>query len=352
MKTLRYVLAAAAILVVCFLLWIVWPSASKKNPVPLGQSGANQESGPPNGRSNPGVTTVYAHNLELRKGPQFRIYVRWIRGQMLPTRASFPPSLDNEGSFIFQIDRGLVHVNLGDIADYLNSAMASRSPLRNMKLTGQGQQIKLSGTMHKLLVPLPVEVLGTVSPLPDGRVHVQITKINVLKMPVKGLLGGLKVEIDDIIGKEPVTGVEVRNNDIYLNTEELLPPPHIRGRVSSIFLQAPDAVVTYGNTSAQDDTELAQWHNFLRLRGGTVSFGKLTMNDADLTLIDASGDTWFDLDLAKYHEQLVKGYSRITPEKGLEMFMPDVGRALPAGSVSLDTLRDRRKPLPNPKIVQ
>jgi|UPI00054E89F9 hypothetical protein len=350
-NTQRYAIAAAALLVVFFLVWIVWPSPTKKNPAPAGSVDGSPTAA---GRvpSAPGTTTVYAHNLELRKGPLFRIYVRWIRGQMVPTHVGVPPSLDDEESFVFRIDRGLIHANLGDITNYLNATMASRSPLKNMKLTGEGQQMKLSGTMHKLLVPLPVEVLGTLSPAPNGRVRIQVNKINVLKMPVKGLLGGLKVEIDDILGKEPVPGVEVKDNDIYLDTTELLPPPHIRGQISSIELHAPDTVVTYGSTAPEDDTQLAQWHNFLRLRGGTLGFGKLTMRDADLTLIDASADTWFDLDLAKYHEQLVKGYSRMTPEKGLEMFLPDVGKALPPGSVSLDTLRDKKKPLPNPAVVK
>jgi hypothetical protein len=271
---------------------------------------------------------------------------------MLPTRTGVVPSLDDESSFIFQIDRGLIHANLGDIANYLNSAMAARSPLKEMKLTGDGQQIRLSGIMHKLLIPLPVEVLGTIAPAPGGRIHVSISKINVLKMPVRGLLKGLKVEVDDIVGKEPVDGVEVRDNDIYLNTTVLLPPPHIRGQISAIELHAPDVVVTYGSTSPEDDQQLARWHNFLRLRGGSVRLGKLTMDDADLTLVDASGDRWFDLDLANYNDQLVRGFSRMTPDRGLEMFMPGVGRALPPGSISLDTLRDKTKPLPNPAGVR
>ena len=71
--------------------------------------------------------------------------------------------------------------------------------------------------------------------------------------------------------------------------------------------------------------------------------------DADLTLIDASNDTWFDLDLANYRQQMVKGYSRMTPANGLEMYLPDVGKGMPPGAVSLDTLRDRKKALPEPR---
>ncbi|MDE1176864.1 MAG: hypothetical protein PW789_09680 [Edaphobacter sp.] len=174
----------------------------------------------------------------------------------------------------------------------------------------------------------------------------------MLKMPVKGLLGSFKVDIGDIMGKTPMAGVEIDGNDIYLDTTKLLPPPHVRGQIGTIVVNAPDIVVTYGSTTIDDEKDLEKWHNFLRLRGGIVSFGKLTMQKADLTLIDASDDMWFDLDLANYRQQMVKGYSRMTPDNGVEMFMPDAGKGMPPGSISLDTLRDRSKPLPNPKPLK
>jgi hypothetical protein len=292
-------------------------------------------------------TTVYAHNLELRKGPQFRIYVRWLRGEMQPTHPGVAPSLDSLDSFVFHIDRGLIHANLGDLEAYLNSKMAPRSPLSHITLRGESDQVKLSGTLRKI-VPLPVEVTGTISPASNGRVHVHINKINVLKVPMKGLLGGLSIQAADVVGSTPVPGVEVKDNDIYLDTTKLLPPPHIRGQITSVKIQAPDVVVTYGSTTPADENELAQWHNFLRLRGGTVRFGHLMMEPADLTLIDASEDAWFDLDLTSYRQQLVKGYSRMTPDNGLEMYLPNVGKGLPPGAISLDTLKDKRRPLPTP----
>lgn len=346
MNSLRYVLAAAALILVLSLAWLVWPARSKNNgTAPKGEpaTAVPTEAKAGSGRE---LTTVYAHNLELRKGPEFRIYVRWIRGEMEPVKIARDPSLDDVDSFVFHIDRGLIHANVGDIQTFLNSAMAPQSPLKNIKLSGEGEQVKLAGTLRKLMMPLPVEIVGTLSPAPNGRIHFAVSKINVLKIPVKALLGGMKIEVKDIVGSEPVKGIEVAQNDIYLDTTNLLPPPHIRGQITHIAVKAPDVVVTYGDTTPEDEAELAKWHNFLRLRGGSVAFGKLTMQQADLTLIDASDDTWFDLDLAKYQDQVVKGYSRMTPEKGLEIFMPDVGKEMPAGSVSLDTLRNRNRPLP------
>jgi hypothetical protein len=87
----------------------------------------------------------------------------------------------------------------------------------------------------------------------------------------------------------------------------------------------------------------------LRLSGGTLDFGKLTMHHVDLTMIDASQDPWFDLDLVNYQAQLVNGYTRMTAQAGLEIFMPDLDEQTPkkAGqSITLEWLKDRNRSLP------
>jgi hypothetical protein len=146
-----------------------------------------------------------------------------------------------------------------------------------------------------------------------------------------------------------VTGVQVSGNDLFLNTTQLLPPPHIRGLLTGVTVAQPDLVLVYGNAN-DNEAALAQWHNFLRFQGGTLDFGKLSMHPVDLTLIDASNDPWFDLDLVNYQAQLVNGYSRMTANQGLEIFMPDVDEltSKKAGqkSVTLEWLQNRSKDLP------
>ena len=299
----------------------------------------------PAAKDDPTPTTVYAHNVILRKGPVFRIYIRWIRGQMLRTHPNVNPSLDDPESFVFLIQKGVVHANVGDIANYFNTAAPANFPLKNITITGEGDQLKISGTLHKV-IPFPVEILNTVSSTPDGRIHLHVTKINALKIPVKAIMAGLHIDIKDIMGTSPMAGVELSGNDIFLDTTKLTPPPHIRGQPTRVTLVKPDLILVYGNSDT-DESKLAQWHNFLRLNGGTVSFGKLTMHNADLTLVDASDDAWFDLDLVNYQAQLTNGFSRITPQQGLEMFMPDLdGHQKPSPSVTLDWLRNRNRSLP------
>ena len=57
--------------------------------------------------------------------------------------------------------------------------------------------------------------------------------------------------------------------------------------------------------------------------GSVIRFGKLTMTAADLQLIDLDERDPFDFHPAKYNDQLVAGYSKNTPAKGLKTYMPD-----------------------------
>jgi hypothetical protein len=340
----RYTIAAALTIV---LLLLLAGLHIMRNRTPQPTIAPSPTRTPAKATDDPTPTTVYAHNLILRKGPVFRIYIRWLRGQMLRTHPNLNPSLDDPESFVFLIQKGVIRANLGDIANYFNAAAPAGFPLKNIAITGEGDQLKIAGTLHKG-VPLPVEIVSTISSTPDGRIHLHALKINALKIPVKALLGGLHIDIKDIMGTSPMPGIEISGNDLFLDTTKLTPPPHIRGQPTSVTLAKPDLILVYGNSDT-DESKLAQWHNFLRLEGGTVSFGKLTMRNADLTLIDASDDAWFDLDLVNYQAQLVKGFSRITPQSGLEMFMPGLdGKAQNKSSetITLDWLRNRNRALP------
>jgi hypothetical protein len=344
------VVATAATIAVLCLCWLFWHSRSKASaPAPCSSAA---DLGPVSAEGAPSAddlapTLVYAHNLLLRKGSNFRIYVRWIRGQMVRTRPKVSPSFDDPESFVLQIQKGIIHANIGDISHYLNVSSPPDAPLKNISIQPEGDQLKLHGTIHKI-VPIPVELVGTLSPTPDGRVQFHVTKLNLLKVPLKGLLGGFHVELSDLVHASKIPGVQIVDNDIIFDTQKLLPPPHIHGQLTSVRVSTPDIEVIYGNAGT-NETSLAQWHNFLRLSGGTLDFGKLTMHHVDLTMIDASQDPWFDLDLVNYQAQLVNGYTRMTAQAGLEIFMPDLDEQTPkkaSQSITLEWLKDRNRSLP------
>ena len=333
------------------LAFVVWHLLSKSAPSPSATAAPSAVTGAPGAMNsaNPESpsTTIYAHNLMLRKGPNFRIYVRWLRGNMVPTHPDVNPSFDDPESFFLDIKTGIVRANIGDIGKFLNAGGVADSPLKNITLLAEGNNIRLKGTLHKI-VPLPVELLGSVTATSDNRIQVHVTKLSVLSIPLKGLLGGLHVTVSDLFHPKGIPGIEVAGNDIFFNTLKLLPPPHIHGQLTKVRVVSPDMEEVYGN-GEETVSRVEQWRNFLRLNNGTIDFGKLTMHHVDLIMVDLSDDAWFDLDLNNYQNQLVNGYTRMTPEAGLQIFMPDLD-SLPKGGkiqdISMEWMKHRTVPPP------
>jgi hypothetical protein len=297
--------------------------------------------------SDSAPTTAYAHNLMLRKGPSFRVYVRWLHGQLIRAHRNVNPSFDDPESFSIDVKTGVLRANIGDLNNFLNASALAKSPLKNITLSGDGNQIRLRGTLHKIL-PLPIEMIGSIAVASGNRIQIHVTKLNVLKIPFKALLGGFHISISDLFHPQGIPGIQVSGNDIFLDPPALLPPPRIRGQLTNVRIVNPDIEEIYGN--AQNEVErVEQWRNFIRLEGGTIDFGKLTMHQVDLTMIDISNDAWFDLDLAHYQEQLVNGYTRMTPQAGLQIFMPDldeIPRNKANQNISIEWFKNRTTPPP------
>ena len=124
------VLIAVPSLLLVFVIWHLkasppasGPVAAVATPSPLPTaltSSATPDSGP---------TAVFAHNLMLRKGPDFRIYVRWLRGNMVRTRRDVNPTFDDPESFFLEIKTGVIRANIGDIGNFLNAGGVANSPL-------------------------------------------------------------------------------------------------------------------------------------------------------------------------------------------------------------------------------
>ena len=148
------VVATAATVAVLCLCWLFWHSRKKASaPAPSTSAAAL---GPVSAAGTPSAddvtpTLVYAHNLLLRKGPNFRIYIRWIRGQMVRTRRQVNPSFDDPESFVLQIQKGVIHANIGDISNYLNTSSPPNAPLKNISIQPEGLACPMFCTSEELV---------------------------------------------------------------------------------------------------------------------------------------------------------------------------------------------------------
>ncbi|HEX4771931.1 MAG TPA: hypothetical protein VH351_13920 [Bryobacteraceae bacterium] len=347
----RYLIGFAfAVVLVSLFWWRFRPRATVKTTKAAATTASDQSSAPPaNTPTNTSETRIHAHNLLLRKGPSFRIYVTWLDGDLARTHRNVNPSLDDSNSFYLDVHSGMVRANIGDLGNYLNTVLTD-TPLQHISLLADSDQLKMTGTLKKI-VPLPIELVGQVSTTSDNRIRLHVTKLDVLKIPLKGLLGFVKISLADFF-KQDIQGVEINGNDLLFDTQKLMPAPRIRGQLTKVRVVSPDIEEVYGG--AVDDAQRVElWRNYLSLKGGALNFGKLTMNDVDLMMIDISKDPWFDLDLVNYRTQLSSGYTRMTAQMGLQIFMPDLREVQPAKpeqNTNIEWFKNRNIP-PPPQIT-
>ena len=150
---------------------------------------------------------------------------------------------------------------------------------------------------------------------------------------VGGLMKLFGLHLDKLVKLRGARGVRVEKDELYLNPAELLPPPRARGQVSSVEVTDTAITLTFQPTDSGRVQLLKvpqpEAPNYMFFRGGVLRFGKLTMHDADLMIVDAQPQDPFDFFPDHYNAQLVSGVERSTPDNGLVVYMPDFKRTPP-----------------------
>jgi hypothetical protein len=135
----------------------------------------------------------------------------------------------------------------------------------------------------------------------------------------------LGIEMDDLLKVKPGHGITVDNNDLILDPQQVVPPPFIRGKVTSVRIEGDRLVQIFGSPEWRRLSPPAVSRNHIYWRGGELQFGKLTMADTDLELVDEDPGDAFDFSVDHWNDQLTAGHSKNTPSRGLKAHLPDYG---------------------------
>jgi hypothetical protein len=95
--------------------------------------------------------------------------------------------------------------------------------------------------------------------------------------------------------------------------------------VKQVRLEGGNIIQVFGSPDTYK-WQRAPAQNYMAYRGNRLKFGKLTMEDTDMVLIDPDPRDPFDFFLDHYKEQLVAGYTKTTPGFGLRVFMVDYNK--------------------------
>ena len=269
-------------------------------------------------------------NIFYHFNDRIAVHISQLEGKLIPTRQGAVPVFDDKQSFVLALDSAAISISTDAMANVLNDRIFAKpdAPLKKVSISASGKILKIKGKLHSK-GDISFESEGSIAPTPEGQIRIHAEKVKAAHLPVKGIMDLLGVEVSDLIKTNKVRGIRAEGNDLILNPEQILPPPRIQGRVTDVQIKGNQIVQTFGEKKNADSGE-KQPGNYMAYRGAQLTFGKLTMKDTDMILIDMDPKDPFDFYLDHYKDQLVAGYTKITPAFGLRVFMRDFNK-LPKG---------------------
>ena len=233
-------------------------------------------------------------------------------------------SLDDKKSFILQINAGETRLTAKDLSALLNDYLLphAKAPLKNMTLRFEGSEVVIHGDLHKV-VDIPFEGRGTVAIGDDEDIRVHFTQLKVAGLVKKGVLDALGIKLAAVAQPRKQSRFYIEGDDIVLPITALFPPPRVTGKLTAVSIQGDSLVQIFGPPNASVQPPPTAAANFIYFRGGRIRFGKLTMDDVDLQLIDKEPSNGFDFSLDHYAEQLQAGYTKCLASRGLLAYVPD-----------------------------
>lgn len=263
---------------------------------------------------------IEMRNVRLHVSDDAVLEVKWLGGRLKSTSPSRPPIFDDQQSFTMEIADGEAALDASSLTALVNRAFDYKgAALSDVRVSFEGGRLTQHGKLKKGIT-VPFSITADVAAAPDGTIKVHPVKVKAAGIPSAKLMSVFGIELDEILKSRPDRGIVFRDNDLFLDPSKILPAPSTSGKLTSVFVRGDRLVQVFGRGAAKAPKGGG---NYIWFRGGTIRFGKLTMSETDLKLIDMDPKDPFDFYSAKYAQQLVAGYSKNTPDQALRTYMPD-----------------------------
>jgi hypothetical protein len=279
---------------------------------------------PPSPRPGRQPVEVEMSHVDLHVTDEITLRIQHLRGRFEPAGRAQMPYLEDKLSYVVAIDSGEIALEMASLNAMMTATLGQgRSNVEKLRISTDDQsRLRQQGVLKKG-IKVPFDVKGGVEATPDGRIRMHAAAVRGFGIPVNPLMKLLRLEMDDLLKVKPGHGVTVDKNDLILDPQQLMPPPLIRGKVTSVRVADGAIVQTFGSGERVRLSPPAVSKNYIYWRGGELQFGKLTMTDTDLELVDEDPNDPFDFSIDHWNDQLVAGYSKNTPNRGLKAHMPD-----------------------------
>ena len=267
---------------------------------------------------------VAMHNVDLHLQAGVTLHVRDLRGTFEPAPRRDVPYLDDTQSYIVSVESGVVAIDLASLNALMTRTLADdNSNVDKLKISVDDKgDLRQTGVIDKA-VNIPFNLKAGIEATPDGKLRVFAKSVKGFGVPMKPLMKIFSIEMDDLVKVKPGRGIVVRDNALILDPSLLLPAPSMHGPITDARIEGNAIVQTFGNGAVRHLSPPPVAKNYIYWRGGSLSFGKLTMTATDLELVDMDPKDAFDFSVEHWNDQLVAGYSKTTSARGLKAHMPD-----------------------------
>jgi hypothetical protein len=267
---------------------------------------------------------VEMSNVDLHMAAGVTLHIRHLRGRFEPAAQRNIPYLDDTRSYSVIVDSGVVAIDLASLNALMTQTLSGESSnVEKLKVSVDDKgNLKQKGVIDKA-VNIPFNVTAGVEATADGKLRVFTKSVKGFGVPMKPLMKIFHIEMDDLLKVKPGKGVVVRDNDLILDPSLLLPAPSMRGTITTARIEGETIVQTFGDGGVRHLSPPPVSKNYIYWRGGSLSFGKLTMTSTDLELVDMDPKDPFDFSAERWNDQLVAGHSKTTSSRGLKAHMPD-----------------------------
>jgi hypothetical protein len=258
--------------------------------------------------------------------------IETLSGELVPVGNYEMPVFDEKSSFEVRVANGTISISPEALSAIMNNYVFAKkdAPLKDLAVSIEGGKLIIKGKLAAKGVPF--ETAGTLSATSDGRLRVRTEKVKAMHVSVKGMMGLFGIDLADVVNTSKIDGMDTDKNDLLMDLGKLLPPPHIQGKVANVRITNHAIITIFGDGGKAQAS--AEKGNYMSFQGNHVQFGKVIMESTDLVVFDLDPGDPLDWNQAKYKDQLVAGYSKITPTFGLRAYVKDYSK-LPRSAAAM-----------------
>ena len=279
----------------------------------------------------PAPTAVHlnAKNAIIHLDDRSTVQVAWLTGWMVP-RPGKAVSLDDPHSFTLRIDGGETSLTAADLTRLFNQQVlpTAITSVHTVQCSFDHGSLIIRGTAHRM-VSVSFVATATVRASREGHLLIHTTSLRGDGLLSSGLMRAMKATTASILKPGPHAHFRVDGDDLDLPLSALFPPPATDGHLTAVRISGDRLTQTFGPASDMPPPP-SPAHAYIYFRGGTMRFGKLTMKDVDLQLVNKDNASSVDFSVAHYYHQLEAGFSKALPDRGLLVYMGG-GSAVAAG---------------------